>query len=191
MASNGTTLYAHSTASFLSQINAGTISTVTYPDDLSAYNTEDNTTKIPQYTHAYNDEVETDLFKIKLTGASFSDESDGKTAAEGMHFLNISADISPNGNYSPDTHPTIFNFALLYKSGAFANFSLDFSDIGGENILTNGKEPSSITLTFEVSKEPDYLYLYYSDYRIIVNDEGKADISYIADHCFDLPREGF
>lgn len=189
MASNGTTLYAHSTKSFLEQINAGTISSVTYPEDLSEYYNEAEET--PWYMHAYNEEAETDLFKMKITSAAFSDENNGTKASEGKQFLTLNVDISPNGKYSPESHPATFSFALIYGTGMFANATIDFSNVNGENILTGGKETSSISMTFEIGREPEYLYLYYTDYSTSVNDEGQTVYSYTGEHYFTIPSEGF
>lgn len=184
MASNGTTLYAHSTESFLNQINAGTVSTVTYPEDLSEYNTEPEGTS--WYMHPYNEEAETDLFKMKIKDFAFSDENNGVKASEGMQFLTLNIDITPNGKYSPESHPKTFSFALIFGNGLFADATVDFTDVGGENILDGETNTHSISLTFEVNKEPEYLYLYYMDYTTSVDAEGKTAYNYTSEHYFSL-----
>jgi len=188
MAQGGSLLYGHSASSFSEQISAGTISSVTYPEDLSEFKTpvneEDETETV---YHADDMSAETEFFNLKINSAVFSDKLENSTPAEGFKYLTLDISFDTRNISEEDVFMSNYDFAMIW-SDSYAFPTEIVSDIKDEDgILLPGNSESSARIIFEVPANPEYLMLYCPDYYYDSDNE----LHTTAEHYFNISTEGF
>ena len=185
---DGKILYAHSTESFMKQINEASIASgITYPSDLSSLKSDDSD-DIPQIYHEYGDTAETYFFNAKVTGAEFSDKIGDTTAPEGFKYLTVDLDVDTTGITESDINLYYYDFAVIWEDN-YAMASQDFESSGslGESQEIKANSLNHIKVTFEVASESSYYILFYEDYYY---DEAKGSVDdgmvILGDHYFKV-----
>ena len=189
---DGKILYAHSTESFMKQINDASIASgITYPSDLTSLKGDD-TGETPQIYHEYGDVAETYFFDLKVTGAEFSDKIGDISASEGSKFLTVDLDVDTTNIFDSDLNLYYYDFAVIWDDD-YTMASKDFEPYGsmGESAPVKANSLNHIKVTFEVAAESSYYILYYQDYYYDDSAENSDDsLVIVGDHYFKVFPEG-
>lgn len=189
MAKGGDIYYAHSSRSFIKQIDAASISDITYPEDLAAYKPDITDDEDPEvFFHDSGKSADTTFFNISINGASYSDSINNAPAPEGKKYLTLDVCLDTNGYGDEDTIIYFYDFTIIWKNGNAASLKLYEGSDNGESQIIKANTKNNIKVSFEIDENPESLTLFFVDYYI---DEENNDIYEVADHYFNIPVEGF
>ena len=189
MAKGGDLHYAHTPRSFIKQIDAASVSDVTYPEDLSAYKSDITDDEDPEvFFHDSGKSADTTFFNISINGASYSDSLNGTPAPEGKKYLTLDVCLDTNGYGDEDTIIYFYDFTIIWKNGNAASLKLYEGSDNGESQIIKANTKNNIKVSFEIDENPESLTLFFVDYYI---DEENNEIYEVADHYFNIPVEGF
>lgn len=181
-------MYGHSAASFLAQINAGTVSSTTYeekPEIPTASDDED----VEEYYHKAGDySAETYFFNLDITGAEMVDSIGEVKAPEGQKFAVISMTIDTVGLNTGDFEIYSEDFWMLWDDDYSVGYDeTEIDGIAGETTLIKDNSINYVKYAFLIPEKPESLLLNYMDYYYDSNDVFHE----VAEHYFEIPLEGF
>lgn len=189
MAKGGDLHYAHASRSFVKQIDAASISDITYPEDLSGYRSDVTDGDEPEVLfHDSGKSADTTFFKICINGASYSDTLGGIPAPEGKKYLTLDVCLDTNGYGDKDTIIYFYDFTMIWKTGNATSLKLYEGSDNGESQIIKANTENNINVTFEIDENPESLTLFFVDYYV---DDEDNSIYEVADHYFNVPVEGF
>ncbi|MBR4815655.1 MAG: trypsin-like peptidase domain-containing protein [Lachnospiraceae bacterium] len=186
MASGGDLLYSHASRSFIRQIDAATISDITYPEDLSEYKGEP-TDGPQQIYHQTSKVAETLFFDMTINSAEISDTYGDEVAPEGMKFLTLDITCDSTDIYDSDLNLYYYDFTMVWSGGYDASYRLLSGDVADEFFTVKANAVTNAKVVFQIPEDPKTLTLFYVDYYMDDDNE----MHEIADHYFDIPVEGF
>lgn len=199
--SNGSTRCAHSASSFLEQINAATISDVSYPSDLSTLeSTSDNGTdsestdssSSDQEIHYLNreDTMSTIFFDLQITGISITDELNGYTSTDGYQFMVLTIAMDAKEDVASQVDMYYNDFWIEWGNGD------DEYDYSQETGLTDAQLEDSFIVYAGETTTGDLVYMIPSDaesvdfgYMDYYNDGDTDEIIYDDFYIMTLPVE--
>ena len=189
MAKGGDLHYAHAARSFVKQIDAASISDITYPEDLSGYRSDVTDGDEPEVLfHDSGKSADTTFFKISINGASYSDTLNDTPAPEGKKYLTLDVCLDTNGYGDEDTIIYFYDFTIIWKNGNATSLKLYEGSDNGESQIIKANTENNIKVTFEIDENPESLTLFFVDYYV---DDEDNSIHEVADHYFNVPVEGF
>lgn len=189
MAKGGDLHYAHTSRSFVKQIDAASVSDVTYPEDLSAYKTDITGDDEPEvFFHEAGKSADTTFFNISINGASYSDSINGTPAPSGKKYLTLDVCLDTNGYGDEDTIIYFYDFTIIWKNGNAASLKLYEGSEGGESRIVKANTENNFKVYFEIDEDPESLTLFFVDYYV---DDEDNTLHEVADHYFSIPVEGF
>ena len=189
MAKGGDLHYAHASRSFVKQIDAASISDITYPEDLSGYRSDVTDGDEPEVLfHDSGKSADTTFFKISINGASCSDSLGDIPAPEGKKYLTLDVCLDTNGYGDEDTIIYFYDFTMIWKNGNATSLKLYEGSDNGESQIIKANTENNIKVTFEIDENPESLTLFFVDYYV---DDEDNSIHEVADHYFNVPVDGF
>lgn len=189
MAKGGDLHYAHASRSFVKQIDAASISDITYPEDLSGYRSDVTDGDEPEVLfHDSGKSADTTFFKISINGASYSDSLGDIPAPEGKKYLTLDVCLDTNGYGDEDTIIYFYDFTMIWKNGNATSLKLYEGSDNGESQIIKANTENNIKVTFEIDENPESLTLFFVDYYV---DDEDNSIHEVADHYFNVPVDGF
>ena len=188
-------LFGHSSYSFAEQLNNGTISSVTYPENVSEYviddyveNTFDGDEEVEHIYHSNELIADTLFFKIEITGAEISENIGEVAAGEGKKFITVSMDIDTTGYDIEDFELSTDDFAMVWSDSYTLSYvGTEEDGVAGLYIPIKAESVNTAKMAFEIPKDPEYLILYFIDYYY----DNDGVMHEVADHYFTIPVTGF
>ena len=186
MASGGDLLYSHSSRSFVKQIDAATISDITYPEDLSEFKST-SADGPQQIYHQTSKTAETLFFDMLINSAEISDTCGDEIAPEGKKFLTLDITCDSTDIYEEDLDLYYYDFSIVWSGGYDAAYKFIAGDVADNFFTVKGSAVTNAKVVFQIPEDPKSLTLFYVDYYIDDDNE----MHEVADHFFEIPLEGF
>ena len=182
-------MYAHSSESFLAQINAGTVSNVTYEEKPEVTQAADE--DVPAYYHKSDDlSAETCFFNMKVTGVETVDKLGDAESHEGYKFAIVSMCIDTVGLNVGDFYPFSEDFCVFWDDDYSPAYGYEESHVDGlahDETLIQDNSINYLKYAFEVPESFESMILYFMDYYYDASDV----IHEVAEHYFEIPLNGF
>lgn len=181
-------MYGHSSESFRNQINAGTVSSVTY-EEKAELPEDSQEEEAPEYYHKAGDlTAETYFFDLEITGAQIVDSIGDVKAPEGQKFAVVSMTISTEGLNMDDFELYSDDFWMMWGDDYSIGYDeKELDGIAGEVTTIKDNSKNYVKYAFLIPENPEYLMLNYMDYYYDDNDVFHE----VAEHYFEIPVDGF
>ena len=186
MASGGDLLYSHSSRSFVKQIDAATISDITYPEDLSEFKST-SADGPQQIYHQTSKTAETLFFDMLINSAEISDTCGDEIAPEGKKFLTLDITCDSTDIYEEALDLYYYDFSIVWSGGYDTAYKFIAGDVADNFFTVKGSAVTNAKVVFQIPEDPKSLTLFYVDYYIDDDNE----MHEVADHFFEIPLEGF
>ena len=182
-------MYAHSSESFLAQINAGTVSNVTYEEKPEVMQAADE--DVPAYYHKSDDlSAETCFFNMKITGVETVDKLGDAESHEGYKFAIVSTCIDTVGLNVGDFNLFSEDFCVFWDddySPAYGYEETHMEDLAHDTTLIADNSINYLKYAFEIPESFESMILYFMDYYYDASDVFHE----VAEHYFEIPLNGF
>ena len=182
-------MYAHSSESFLAQINAGTVSNVTYEEKPEVTQAADE--DVPAYYHKSDDlSAETCFFNMKVTGVETVDKLGDAESHEGYKFAIVSMCIDTVGLNVGDFYLFSEDFCVFWDDDYSPAYGYEESHVDGlahDETLIQDNSINYLKYAFEVPESFESMILYFMDYYYDASDVFHE----VAEHYFEIPLNGF
>ena len=179
MASGGGYLYGHTAESFAAQIDKGTISDITYPEE-----PVDEDEETPVYTYAWDETMNGVYFDFRIDHVEWMDAVGPKMAPEGAKYVIL--DVSFDTRELSDEDVDLFgdDFVMMWDTDySFRCDELEANGMFGEEFTVAGDQVSSGKMAYLVPADAEELYLYFCDYIY----DGEDMYYEVGEHYFEIP----
>lgn len=193
--SNGSMRFAHSAASFLDQIDRGTLSSINYPSDLTSLKpdtTEGGTAQSGELlTFSREDVLNTMFFQLGINKVTVTNQIGDYTADEGSKFVVLNVTLDANADVASSVDMYYDDFWAEWGDGDnYANsYPLEngFSDTQlPEEYLIYAGTPTTGDLLFMIPEEYESMDLMYMDYYTSANSD---EVNYGDTFLMTIPVE--
>ena len=182
-------MYAHSSESFLAQINAGTVSSVIYEEKPEVMQAADE--DVPVYYHKPDDlSAETYFFNMNVTGVETADSIGDAEVHEGYKFAIVSMCIDTVGLNVGDFNLFSEDFCVFWDddySPAYGYEETHMEGLAHDTTLIADNSINYLKYAFEIPESFESMILYFMDYYYDASDVFHE----VAEHYFEIPLNGF
>ena len=180
-------MFGHSSDSFLAQINAGTVSHVTYEEKAEVVEAAEG--EVPTYYHKADDlSAETYFFNMKITGVETVDSIGEIKADEGQKFAIVSMCIDTVGLNTGDFYLFSEDFCVYWEddySPAYGYEETHAEDIARDSTMIRDNSITYLKYAFQIPEDFESMILYFMDYYYDTNDVFHE----LAEHYFEIPMK--
>lgn len=180
-------MFGHSSDSFLAQINAGTVSHVTYEEKAEVVEAAEG--EVPTYYHKADDlSAETYFFNMKITGVETVDSIGEIKADEGQKFAIVSMCIDTVGLNTGDFYLFSEDFCIYWDddySPAYGYEETHAEDIARDSTMIRDNSINYLKYAFQIPEDFESMILYFMDYYYDTNDVFHE----LAEHYFEIPMK--
>ncbi len=199
MGSNPFGYVAHTTESFLAQINAGTVSEITYPEitkeDAIEDTTEDTTEEgseeldyeYVEYTR--EEKVSTLYYDVQVDGVAVSDTLNGESCLDGYQYVVLDVSLWAAEAMTEPVYMCYYDFALEWEEEYCDPLETGFTDkqLPDEYYIT--QDATSGQLVFMAPKGEETVYLSFLD--AYFEDETSEEPSFVTYYGIEIPLENW
>ena len=199
MGSNPFGYVAHTTESFLAQINAGTVSEITYPEitkaDTTQEPTEDTTEEGSEaYDYEYveytrEEKVSTLYYDVQIDGVTVSDTLNGASCQDGFQYVVLDVSLWAAKDMTEPVNMFYFDFSLEWEDAYCDPLEGGLTDTQLPDEYTITQDVTTGQLVFMAPKGEEKVYFSFLD--AYFEDATSQEPSFITYYGIEIPLENW
>lgn len=188
MGTIGGSKVAHSSESFLKQINNGTISDITYPE-ISEEDKDEEEGKVLEFER--DEEIETIFFNLQIDKVEVTDTIGDIEAEDGYEFLVLDLRMRANEQYSDEPIDMYYDDFIVVMTGGDYDYSLetglDDAQLEDEYTITSDSDTTG-KMIYAIPKGEERVGFCYNDYYF---EDDSDEMFYGDTYIIEIPVENW